>query len=146
MKFPRKAKIFYGGRLDFAPFASVFFLLVVFLMFNPLLIPFPGVKMRQPQSVRPNLPQLEAAIADGGQIHFKSQFVSPEEFREKLARAVAQSERPPSLIVLMGKKAGYETFSQVYQIAQEEGVGQVFQVGLGEAFGPDDSALFQQNQ
>lgn len=143
MKFPRKAKIFHGGRLDFAPFASVFFLLVIFLVFSPLLIPFPGVKMQQPQSVRPNLPQLEAAIAEGGQIHFKSQLIRLEEFREKLARAVAQSERPPSLIVLMDKKAGYETFSQVYQIALEEGVGQVFLGELGEAFEPDKPALFQ---
>lgn len=142
MKFPRKAKIFYGGRLDFAPFASVLFLLVIFLVFSPLLISFPGVRMRQPQSIRPNLPQLEVAIAEGGQIHFKSQLVSLAEFRGKLAHAVAQSERPPSLIVLMGKEAGYEAFSQVYQIALEEGVGQVFQVGLGEAFGPDEEALF----
>lgn len=142
MKFPRKAKIFHGGRLDFAPFASVFFLLVIFLAFNPLLIPLPGVRMQQPQSVRPNLPQLEVAIAEEGQIHFKSQLVSLNEFREKLARAVAQSERPPSLVVLMGKKAGYETFSQVYQTALEEGVGQIFQVGLGEAFEPEEPALF----
>lgn len=142
MKFPRKAKIFGGGRLDFAPFASVFFLLIIFLVFSPLLISFPGVRMRQPQSVRPNLPQLEVAIAEGGQIHFKSQLVSLAEFREKLAHAVDQSERPPSLIVLMGKKAGYEVFSQVYQIAIEEGVGQVFQVGLGDAFESDEQILF----
>lgn len=142
MKFPRKAKIFYGGRLDFAPFASVFFLLVIFLVFSPLLISFPGVRMRQPQSVRPNLPQLEVAIAEGGQIHFKSQLVNLAEFRKKLAHVVDQSERPPSLIVLMDKKAGYEAFFQVYQTALEEGVGQVFQVGLGEAFGPDEQTLF----
>lgn len=142
MKFPRKVKIFCGGRLDFASFASVFFLLVIFLVFSPLLITFPGVRMRQPQSVRPNLPQLEVAIAEGGQIHFKSQLVSLEEFREKLAWAVDQSERPPSLIVLMDKKAGYEAFSQVYQTALEEGVGQVFQVGLDEAFGADEESFF----
>ena len=46
MKFPRNARIF-RGQLDAAPFAIVFFLLVIFLMLSSLVYT-PGVHIELP--------------------------------------------------------------------------------------------------
>ena len=48
MKFPRNARIF-RGQLDAAPFASVFFLLVIFVMLGSVL-QTPGVRVDLPQA------------------------------------------------------------------------------------------------
>ena len=44
MKFPRNARIF-RGQLDAAPFAAVFFLLVIFMMLGSLVYT-PGARLR----------------------------------------------------------------------------------------------------
>ena len=46
MKFPRNARIF-RGQLDAAPFAALFFLLVIFLMVSSLIYT-PGVRLELP--------------------------------------------------------------------------------------------------
>ena len=48
MKFPRNAKIF-RGQLDAAPFAGVFFLLVIFLALSSNIIYTPGIRVNLPQ-------------------------------------------------------------------------------------------------
>ena len=48
MKFPRNARIF-RGQLDAAPFASVFFLLVIFVMLGTL-VHTPGVRIDLPRA------------------------------------------------------------------------------------------------
>ncbi len=136
MKFLRKAQIFHGGRLDFAPFASVFFLLVIFLVFSSLLVLLPGVKIQQPQSARPNLPHLQAAIADGGQIDFDDQRMGLEVFHQRLVEAAAQSGKPPALTILMDEVAGYEMLSQVYQTAVEAGITEIFLTRRAARFEP----------
>ncbi len=51
MRFPHNTKIF-RGQLDAAPFVGVFFLLVIFLLFNSGLVFTPGI----PNSRHPHPP------------------------------------------------------------------------------------------
>ena len=49
MRLPRNHKIF-RGQLDVAPFAAVFFLLVIFLVFHSGLVLTPGVSLNLPKA------------------------------------------------------------------------------------------------
>ena len=62
MKFPRNAQIF-RGQLDAAPFASVFFLLIIFVFLSGLLYS-PGIRVQLP---RPATSSCPAAIGQ----HFR---------------------------------------------------------------------------
>ena len=61
MRFPHNTKIF-RGQLDAAPFVGVFFLLVIFLLFNSGLVFTPGVPIRLPEA--DGLPAADNATAD----------------------------------------------------------------------------------
>ena len=49
MRFPRHARIF-RGQLDAAPFAGVFFLVLIFITLNSPLVFTPGVRVELPEA------------------------------------------------------------------------------------------------
>src|SRR5437870_13851550 len=109
MKFPRNARIF-RGQLDVAPFASVFFLLVIFLLLASLLYT-PGVRLELPTAG--DLPGIEGdtirvAIDFNGRLYFENQWVDENELKLRLRRAVVRSSGPPTLVVYMVKRVTYD--------------------------------------
>lgn len=139
MKFPRKAKIF-KGRLDFAPFVSVFFLLTLFMMFGSILVSSPGIKINLPllnegKLSRPPLPKLDVAVDVAGKIHFESQFVSVSDLRNRLRFAVKRfQKKPPTLVLQADKDADLQTLLQICQIASEVGIEQTIWMGRPRPF------------
>jgi biopolymer transport protein ExbD len=76
MKLPRNAKIF-RGQLDVAPFAGIFFLLCLMLVFSTLMVYSPGVQIELPKlsgqavtGVEP--PVISVAVDASGKIHLKA--------------------------------------------------------------------------
>ena len=80
MKFPRNVKIMRSP-FEVAPFAAVFFLLVIFLLLGALL-PAPGIPLRLIAAAEelPGVdePTVAVAVDDGGRLYFANQMVTNE--------------------------------------------------------------------
>ncbi len=100
MKFPRNAKILRSP-FEMAPFAAVFFLLVIFLLLGALL-PTPGIPLRLP--VVDDLPGVDqptvaVAVDAGGRYYFANQMVSDAQLSSGLRDAVKHSRAPLTLVI-----------------------------------------------
>lgn len=143
MKFPRNAKIF-RGQLDVAPFASVFFLLAIFMVFSSLLVSSPGVKIQLPELrgtnfARATLPKLDVAVTSGGDIVFESQVVSTDQLKDRLEYAVGRftenaRTNSPTLVLQADKDADLQTLLQICQTAVEVGIKQTIWAGRAQPF------------
>jgi biopolymer transport protein ExbD len=101
MRFPHNLKIF-RGQFDAAPFAGVFFLLLIFLLLHSSLIFIPGVPIRLPETAPlPGVdrPTLVVAVDQDGQFYFESQVCSEALLKEKLQAALADATTPLTLVV-----------------------------------------------
>lgn len=99
MKFPRNARIF-RGQLDAAPFATVFFLLVIFLMLSTLVYT-PGVQLSLPVAEDlpgTDKPMVAVAIDAKGRLYFENQVIDENKLRERLREAAKDS---PGLVLLV---------------------------------------------
>lgn len=123
MKFPRNAKPF-RGQLDAAPFAGVFFCLVLFLLLGALLYT-PGVRLQLPESTGlPGLdrPTVAVALDARGQLYFENQIIGPEELKVRLAAAVKRSSEPLTLLVEADQAAKYDALVGLTLLARSVGI------------------------
>ena len=102
MKFPRDAKML-RSQFDAAPFAAVFFLLVLMLMLGALL-PVQGLRVRlQPPTAGDlpgvNHPAVAVAIDSSGRFYFANQIVSESQLTNDLSRAVKKYRAPLTLVI-----------------------------------------------
>src|SRR5258707_12164758 len=100
MKFPRNARIF-RGQLDAAPFAIVFFLLVLFLLLSSLVYT-PGIRVplelpRADGLAGTEKPPISVAIDANGRLYFENQLITETEVRVRLRRAAKSSPKPLAL-------------------------------------------------
>lgn len=127
MRFPRNTKIF-RGQLDPAPYAGVFFLLVLFLLLHSSLVFTPGVPIQLPETV--DLPgatnaTVGVAVDADGQLYFDHQVCDPKRLKEKLQEAAAAAQEPLTLVVQADKRAKYEALVQLGLLAREVGIKEV---------------------
>jgi biopolymer transport protein ExbD len=137
MKFTRNARIF-RGQLDAAPFAAVFFLLVIFLMLSSLIYT-PGVTLNLP--VADNLPGTDratvAVAVDGnGRFYFDNQLIEAPQLRDRLRAEKAASHEPLTLLVQADKSVNYETLMQLTLLARDAGITEAWLATLPRPFGP----------
>src|SRR5674476_1279340 len=95
MKFPRNARIL-PSQFDVAPFAAVFFVLVIFLLLGALL-PTAGIPLRPPTaSDLPGVdkPTVAMAVDATGRFYFKNQIVSESVLKTSLTNAVSSAHEP----------------------------------------------------
>src|SRR2546423_6459630 len=114
MKFPRNARIF-RGQLDVAPFAAVFFLLVIFMMISSLVYT-PGVRLELPvaeNSGGTDRPTVAVAIDKSGRLYFDNEPIAQGELSKKLRNAASHSTMPLTLVVQADKAVTYEMFVQL---------------------------------
>ena len=101
MKFPRNARIF-RGQLDAAPFAGVFFLLVMFLLLTALVYTPEGVPLKLPRADNlpaPTTPTISVAMDENGRLFFDNRSIDEHELTNKLTAAVRTSAQPITLIL-----------------------------------------------
>ncbi|HSY43469.1 MAG TPA: biopolymer transporter ExbD [Candidatus Acidoferrum sp.] len=125
MKFPRNAKLLRSP-FDVAPFAAVFFLLILFLLLGALL-PAPGLSLNLPSTGASNLPgtdkpTLAVAIDSSGRMFFASQMVTENELDSRLRHAAAASRTPLTLIIQADQSISYGQVVHVALIASGAGI------------------------
>jgi biopolymer transport protein ExbD len=126
MKFPRNAKIL-RSHFDVAPFAAVFFLLVIFLMLGALM-PTAGIPL---QSLQPpdadNLPGTDKptvamAVDANGNLYYENQIVSERVLINGLRVATNAARAPLTLIIHADKSVSYETLVHLSLLARNYGI------------------------
>jgi len=128
MKFPRNAKVF-RGQLDAAPFAAVFFLLVIFLMVSTLVYT-PGVPVDLQLPYAADVPgtdkaSVSVAVDAGGRLYYQNQLLERRDLRERLRQAVATAAPEPlALVIHADQNVTHETLIRLAMIARDAGVGE----------------------
>ena len=125
MKFPRNAKLLRSP-FDVAPFAAVFFLLVMFLLLGALL-PEPGLNLSLPAANDSDLPGTDkptvvVAIDSSGRLFFSNQIVTEQQLSRQLRLAAAASRMPVTLIIQADKKVSYGNLIHIALLAHDAGI------------------------
>jgi biopolymer transport protein ExbD len=134
MKFPRNARIF-RGQLDAAPFATVLFLLVIFLMLGSLVYT-PGTHIQLPLAdglVGTEKRPVVVAVDANGRFYFENQSIEENELRTRLRQVVLDSREPLALIVQADKAVTYEMFTRLTVLAQQAGISEAVWATLPRA-------------
>lgn len=122
MKFPRNARIF-RGQLDAAPFAIVFFLLLIFLLLGSMVYT-PGVRLTLPISDElpgTDKPTLAVAMDATGRLYFENQLIDENRLRQRLKEAAAT--RPGlTLLVQADEGAQYKSLVRLTMLAKQAGI------------------------
>jgi biopolymer transport protein ExbD len=123
MKFPRNSKLLRNP-FDVAPFAAVFFVLVIFLLLGALL-PTPGVPLQLP--IAANLPGTDRptvamAVDQNGRYYFENQIVKEPQLAQSLHAAAAASAEPLTLIINADKTVTYGLLMHITLLARDAGI------------------------
>ena len=124
MKFPRHAQIL-RSRFDVAPFATVLFVLVIFLLLAALL-PTPGIPLSPPAAG--NLPGVDKpsvalAVDALGNLYFENQPVTERQLKTCLATAVRAVHEPLTLVIHADKAVSYAQLAHLALLAREPEIG-----------------------
>jgi len=125
MKFPRNEKI-SRSPFELAPFAAVFFLLVIFVMlFN--LLPTPGVPMQLQPPTAGDLPGIDkpsvsVAVDASNRFYFKNQIVTETQLQSGLSTAVKNSRAPLTLVIHADKSVTYNQLLHLTLLARGVGI------------------------
>ena len=123
MKFPRTAKIM-GNQSDAAPYAAVFFLLVIFLLIAALL-PVPGVSLSLPSAddlSGAGQPNIAVAIDSSGRLYFANQMITGAQLKTSLSNKVSHASAPLTLIIEADKTVSYDQLLQLTLLARDAGI------------------------
>jgi biopolymer transport protein ExbD len=126
MKFPRTAKIM-RSRFDVAPFAAVFFTLLIFLLLAGLM-PVPGLRMSlQPPSAA-DLPGVDGspiamAVDSQNRLYFENLMVSERQLTIDLRAAVSDAHEPLTLVIHADKAVSYEELAHLALLVRTPEIG-----------------------
>jgi biopolymer transport protein ExbD len=123
MKFPRNARLI-RGQLDAAPYAAVFFLLVIFWMVSSLTYT-PGVQLRLPVADElpgTDKPTVAVAIDGSGRLYFENQVIGEPELQGRLKSAVRRSPEPVTLIVQADGRVTTDALVRLTMLARGAGI------------------------
>jgi biopolymer transport protein ExbD len=123
MKFPRNAKIL-RSHFDVAPFAAVFFCLVIFLMLGALL-PTAGLPLQPPgadQLPGIDTPVVAMAVDHQERLYFGNQIVTEKVLINSLTVAAKGAREPLTLIIHADKSVSYETLAHLSVLARDCGI------------------------
>jgi biopolymer transport protein ExbD len=126
MKFPRNARLL-RSTLDVAPFAVVFFLLIIFLTLAALLTT-PGLSLRLPVAgdlPGTDKPTVAVAIDADGRLFFANQIVTENELKAHLSIALKNSGEPLTLVVQADRAVTYGQLVHLTMLARDVGIHDV---------------------
>ena len=141
MKFPRNARIFQG-QLDATPFASVFFLLLIFVLLGSRLYT-PGVQVELPQADQElagtDHPTVAVAVAKDGRLYYENQVIDKDTLEKRLREAVLKS-RDLTLVVQADKEVTEENLVSLALLAGKAGIHDLLFATLPRIFPQPDAA------
>ncbi|HOW66425.1 MAG TPA: biopolymer transporter ExbD [Verrucomicrobiota bacterium] len=128
MRYARNARIF-RGQIDFAPIASVLFLLVIFLLLNSGLVFTPGVRIDLPAALPESLPGVAGptvvvAVDRDGLCYFDHQIITTDALRNRL-QAIHRERANLTMVLQADKAVSYEVIVRLSQMAREIGIREV---------------------
>jgi biopolymer transport protein ExbD len=138
MKFPRNTRLLRSP-FEVAPFATVFFLMVMFMMLAALL-PTPGFPLQVP--IANDLPgtlkpSVAVAVDAGGRYFFANQMVASEaELKTNLINVAKNSPRSLTLIIHADKAVTYEQLTRLTLLARDAGITNEILATLPRAVAP----------
>ncbi len=126
MKFPRNSKIL-RSQFDVAPFAAVFFAMLIFLLIGALL-PVPGLRMSlQPPSATDlpgvDKPTIAMAVDSQGRLYFENQIISEAVLKTTLTALAKGARQPLTLIIHADKAVHYEQLAHLALLARQPEIG-----------------------
>ena len=137
MKFPRNARIF-RGQLDAAPFACVFFLLLIFVLLATLMYT-PGVRIDLPRAQGfsgTDAPTIAVAVDANGCLYFRNQAIARDALVACLREEVAKrAPQPLTLLVQADKSVTEENLVEVASLAGSAGIHDLLLATLPPVFG-----------
>ena len=139
MKFPRNTRLLRSP-FDIAPFAAVFFLLVIFVMLTGLL-PTPGLPLQLPQAddlSGTDKPSVAVAIDSNGRLYFANQIVSETQLNSSLRNAVKNSRDPLTLAIQADKAVTYGQLVRLTMLARDAGITNVLLATLPRVISAPD--------
>jgi biopolymer transport protein ExbD len=136
VKFPRNARIF-RGQLDAAPFATVFFLLVLFVVLGRHLYPS-GVRLDLPSTGNLDLPgtdqpTIPVAVTTNA-IYYNDERVTDIEFSNELTAARKKISQPLTLVVEADKDVSEDRLIHIAVIARGAGIQNLLLATLPRVF------------
>jgi biopolymer transport protein ExbD len=128
----------FRGHLDAAPFAGVFFCLVIFVLLASRLYT-PGVSMIQLPESQTALPGVEGptvvvAVDPKGQLFFQSQVIQAQKLEVRLREEVKKSSEPLTLVVMADKDVTLEKLDRLYDLGKAAGITHFLQARLLRQF------------
>ena len=125
MKFPRNARLL-RSQLDMAPFASVLFLLVIFMMLGSLIYtPGARIELQLPRAdglAGTDKPTVSVAIDADGRLYYENQWIEENALRGRLQEAARKSSEPLTLVVQADKSVSYERWMRLTLLARDAGI------------------------
>ena len=124
MRFPRNKQIF-RGQLDVAAFASVLFILLIFMLLHSQLVFTPGVPIRLPEAE--DLPGVigdtrVVSIDASGQYYFDNQVTHERVLGQRLLEIVKESREPITLVIQADEAVTSSRIMQLVILARKAGV------------------------
>ena len=125
MKFPRNARIL-RSQFDVAPFAAVFFIVVIFLMLGALM-PVQGLRTSLTPPAANNLPGVEQrtvamAVDSAGQYYFENRAVNEAQLKTNLRATVAGAPEPLTLVIHADRAVTYDQLAHLTVLARDLGI------------------------
>jgi biopolymer transport protein ExbD len=126
MKFPRTAKIL-RSQFDVAPFAAMFFAMLVLLMLTNML-PVPGLRMSLQPPASSDLPGISRpavsiAVDAQGRIYYQNQIVTEAVLKTSLAAETKSASSPLTLIIHADRTVSYAQLAHLAMLAREPEIG-----------------------
>lgn len=139
MKFPRNARLL-RSTFDVAPFAVVFFLLIIFVTLAALL-PKPGLALHLPVAgdlPGTDQPTVAVAVDAQGRLFFGNQIVTEMELKSHLSAAVKNARQPLTLVVQADQAVAYGQLVKLTLIARDAGIYDVLLATLPRVINASD--------
>lgn len=134
MKFPRNARLLRSA-FDVAPFAAVFFLLMIFLTLATFLPPA-GLSLHLPVAgdlSGTEKPTVAVAIDAEGRLFFANQIVTENELRSDLYAAAKKARPPLTLVVQADEAVTYGQLVHLTLLARDAGIHDILLATLPRA-------------
>lgn len=125
MKLPRNVRIF-RGQLDVAPFATVFLLLILFLMLGGLAYT-PGVHINLPETdILPGTdkPAISVAVDQSGRYYYENHWIDEKSLAAEFRKAKAKVGGPLVLVINADKTVTCDTFVRLTMMARKAGINE----------------------
>jgi len=139
MKFPRNARML-KGHLDFAPFASVFFCLLIFVLLTRLVYT-PGVVIHlappSPGATSVPGPTVSVELDAPGRLYFENHPISDADLKFQLQQFVRQYfPAPVTLAVLADTNSLSGRKMQVFELGRQAGITNFLDARAAGVFDP----------